>query len=261
MSRFLQRIRFLSQLVLSLCICSVQAQDDPVLRIVGEWNVAGTATSILIQSDHIVHHSKWGRGDIKWDNAYYYTISYRERSIVCHYFISYYPKTDEIAAATTENTDPQGCELGNLRRATSHDLTALRDSPEIRKVPETGSILNKVSSFLDRYHSEMAVDVNLTEKYLAPYVNFYKKGLVSKEYIVKEKMEVSVVCPVRRYFVLRETITAEPISNTTYDVTFKVRSTCQSSKRDVTTMWFSHVVIDFANDPPQIKSIDGSKAD
>ena len=73
----------------------------------------GKKTKIIIETNHGVWHSWLGRGDIKWDNAEYYNIAYRERSMVCHYSVRPY-STDEIWFLPAENTDPQECDLGQL---------------------------------------------------------------------------------------------------------------------------------------------------
>jgi formylglycine-generating enzyme required for sulfatase activity len=93
-----------------------QNTADPIQNMVGEWDMAGVATSITILPNHIVMHSRWGRGDIKWDNANYYQISYRDRSMFCHYIIRTYSPA-ELSILRGEQTDPPECDLGELRRA------------------------------------------------------------------------------------------------------------------------------------------------
>src|ERR1700730_3116002 len=97
-------------------VALAQNAGDPIQDFVGEWDLAGAATSIIIFPNHAVQHSRWGRGDIKWDNADYYLISYRDRSMYCHYIIRLYSPA-ELSAIRAEQTDPPECDLGELRRA------------------------------------------------------------------------------------------------------------------------------------------------
>jgi formylglycine-generating enzyme required for sulfatase activity len=98
------------------CAAVAQGTPDPIQDFVGEWDVSGTATSITISPNHVIQHSRWGRGDIKWDNADYYNISYRDRSMYCHYIIKQYSLT-ELSIVRAETTDPPECDLGDMRRA------------------------------------------------------------------------------------------------------------------------------------------------
>jgi hypothetical protein len=91
------------------------SQADPVLDLVGEWDVPGTTATIVIKANHFVMHHKLGRGDIKFDNAQYYTINYRERSLVCHYQVRVYSDAD-VEFARYENTDAPECDIGKVRR-------------------------------------------------------------------------------------------------------------------------------------------------
>jgi formylglycine-generating enzyme required for sulfatase activity len=97
-------------------VASAENAADPIQEFAGEWNLAGSSTSIMIFPNHIVQHSRWGRGDIKWDNAEYYVISYRSRQMFCHYAIRMYSET-ELSVIRVEQTDPPECDLGDLRRA------------------------------------------------------------------------------------------------------------------------------------------------
>jgi hypothetical protein len=90
-----------------------QTTADEIPLLAGEWDVKGKKTRIIIETNHGVWHSWLGRGDIKWDNSEYYNISYRERSMVCHYSVRHY-SANEIWFLSAENTDPQECDLGQL---------------------------------------------------------------------------------------------------------------------------------------------------
>ena len=109
-------------LSLSVGISSAPAQVnlDPIQKLTGRWDVPGTTTSIFILPDHFVLHSRLGRGDIKWENAAYYTITYRERSITCHYLARVGSST-ELSMLRYENTDLPECDLGEMRRSTPQE--------------------------------------------------------------------------------------------------------------------------------------------
>jgi hypothetical protein len=94
---------------------SATTQTDPIQDLVGEWDVPGSSASIRIQPKHIVWHHKLGRGDIKWDNADYYVIRFKERDILCHYMVRKYSETD-VEFVRAENLDLPECDIGKVRR-------------------------------------------------------------------------------------------------------------------------------------------------
>ena len=94
-----------------------QVTPDPIQKLTGKWDVPGTTTSILILPDHFVLHSRWGQGDIRWENAEYYVIAYRERAITCHYLVKLRSR-NELSMLRYENTEPAECDLGEMRRST-----------------------------------------------------------------------------------------------------------------------------------------------
>ncbi len=101
---------------------------DPVQDFAGEWELPGTPVSISIKRNHVVFHSKLGQGDIKWDNADFFVISYRSRSMACHYIMKLYSQ-NELSVVRAENLDPSECDLGEMRRA--------RPSGGLDPAPET----------------------------------------------------------------------------------------------------------------------------
>jgi len=105
-----------------------QAAPDPIQKLTGKWDVSGTITSILISPDHFVLHSRLGRGDIKWENAAYYTILYRERSITCHYLVRLKSKND-LSMLRYENTDLPECDLGEMQRSAPAEEQAQEQNP------------------------------------------------------------------------------------------------------------------------------------
>jgi hypothetical protein len=115
----LLRIIALSLALLSLGApggdASATTQTDPVQDLIGEWDVPGSSASIAIKPNHVVMHYKLGRGDIKWDNADYYNINFRERTITCHYIVRVYSQTD-VEFVRAENLDLPECDLGKVRR-------------------------------------------------------------------------------------------------------------------------------------------------
>lgn len=115
----LQRIIALSLVLLSLGAPGKDAlatnQTDPVQDLIGEWDVPGSPASITIKANHVVMHYRLGRGDIKWDNADYYNINFRQRTITCHYIVRVYSETD-IEFVRAENLDLPECDLGKVRR-------------------------------------------------------------------------------------------------------------------------------------------------
>ncbi len=93
-----------------------QGYPDPIKELAGEWDVKGATTSIIILPNHIVQHSRFGRGDIKWDNADYYNISFRDRSMECHYILRKGDTANQIEMLPALKTEPSECDLGELRR-------------------------------------------------------------------------------------------------------------------------------------------------
>ncbi len=117
--------------------------------------------------------------------------------------------------------------------------------------------MSKVSGFLGGYYSEMADDMELTRKYLAPYVRYFNKGRVSREQIMKNRREVAHRCRVQSYTVLGGTLTAHASTSTSCDAAYSVRAFCQSDGS--TEDWAINTVIDFSGALPQITALDGSK--
>ncbi len=118
MQYFLQRFMVLClALAASSAVYPVvgQNQADPIQKFVGEWDSPELQASIIINADHTVLHWKWGRGDIKHDNADYFEINYRERFAKCHYTIRLYSQ-DELWVKRADNQDLSECDLGVMRR-------------------------------------------------------------------------------------------------------------------------------------------------
>jgi hypothetical protein len=90
-----------------------QSGTDPIQALSGTWDVRGKAISIVIYPNHSVQHSWLGRGDIKWDNADYYNVSYRQRSLTCHYLVKR-RSAKELEFITADTMDPSECDLGEL---------------------------------------------------------------------------------------------------------------------------------------------------
>lgn len=118
MLTLLQRIALFGLLLAASGSLSVAfgQNADPIHDFVGEWDLPGSSISITISRNHVVMHTKLGRGDIKWDNADYFVISYRDRSMTCHYIIKLYSQ-NELSIVRAENMDPSECDLGDMRRA------------------------------------------------------------------------------------------------------------------------------------------------
>lgn len=123
MRPLLQRLTLLSLLAVAsgFCLSANGQPADPILPLVGEWDLPGTSISISIFKNHYVQHSKLGRGDIRADNADYYEVTFRERSIRCHYIIRLYSQ-NELSVVRAEQLDPAECDLGELRRARGSEL-------------------------------------------------------------------------------------------------------------------------------------------
>ncbi len=103
---------------------------DPIQEFVGDWELRGSTISITIKRNHAVLHSQLGQGDIKFDNADYFVISYRSRAMTCHYIIRLY-SPNELSVVRADNMDPSECDLGELRRA--RPMGELGPSPETRR--------------------------------------------------------------------------------------------------------------------------------
>ncbi len=116
--------RILGTLLISILVLSsngaylsVAAEDneDPVHSLAGGWAVPGAVTTVTIYDNHIVQHSRLGQGDITHDNADYYHIRYRERSMTCHYVVRI-PSATELSMLREDNQELPECDLGDLRR-------------------------------------------------------------------------------------------------------------------------------------------------
>lgn len=94
---------------------AAQETDDLFPKMTGEWTVPGAVTTVTIKDDHIVQHSRLGRGDITHPNADYYNIQFRERSMTCHYQVRV-PSATELSMLRWDNQDLPECDLGELRR-------------------------------------------------------------------------------------------------------------------------------------------------
>ncbi len=89
---------------------------DPVLPLVGNWDLPGTITKLKIHADHTIDHSLLGEGIIRHENASYFLINYRQHHFLCHYEVRKYSET-ELTFTVVVRPSESDCELGALRRA------------------------------------------------------------------------------------------------------------------------------------------------
>ncbi len=117
----------LSLLVLSsngaAFIAAAQDTDDLFPKMAGEWTVPAAVTTVAINDNHIVQHSRLGRGDITHVNADYYNILFRERNMTCHYLVRV-PSPTELSMLRWDNQDLPECDLGELRRVRYYEGVA-----------------------------------------------------------------------------------------------------------------------------------------
>ena len=90
--------------------------DGALDEIVGEWDLAGTDTTIEIRADHLVFHSRLGQGDIRHENVHYFTVEYRQHHLECYYQIKRYGE-DELSIVVARLPADQNCDLGMMRRS------------------------------------------------------------------------------------------------------------------------------------------------
>ncbi len=104
---------------------AAQETDDLFSKMTGEWIVPGALTTVTIRDNHLVQHSKLGRGDITHTNADYYNVQYRERFMTCHYLVRT-PSATELSMVRAENQDPGECDfgVGELRRVRYYEGVA-----------------------------------------------------------------------------------------------------------------------------------------
>jgi formylglycine-generating enzyme required for sulfatase activity len=157
MRPLLQHLTLLSLLAVAngFCVPAVGQSADPILAFVGEWDLPGTSISISISKNHYILHSKLGRGDIKSDNADYYEINFREKSIKCHYIIRLYSQ-NELSVVRAEQLDPPECDLGELRRARGTELREPKRQENAIQAPPPLAIAGKEASLQANASAEAA---------------------------------------------------------------------------------------------------------
>ncbi|MBL8882370.1 MAG: SUMF1/EgtB/PvdO family nonheme iron enzyme [Hyphomicrobium sp.] len=126
---------WLGTVVLALSFGSAQS-DEAIQAFVGEWDLRGTDTYIVIRNDNSVFHSKLGAGDIRHDNVNFFTVEYRGQHLECHYQIKKYQE-DELSIVISMPTDHQDCQLGEMRRSPNQEKAAPAKKSEAE--PEKGS--------------------------------------------------------------------------------------------------------------------------
>jgi formylglycine-generating enzyme required for sulfatase activity len=158
MRPLLQRLTLLSLLAVAsgFCVPAMGQQPaDPILTFVGEWDLPGTSITISISKNHYVLHSKLGRGDIRWDNADYFEVTFREHSLKCHYIIRLYSQ-NELSVVRGEQLDPPDCDLGELRRARGSDLREPKRQEDAVQAPPPHAIAGKEPSLPANVPAEAA---------------------------------------------------------------------------------------------------------
>ena len=97
-------------------LAAEDSADSAIDEIVGEWDLAGTDTTIEIREDHLVFHSRLGQGDIRHENVHYFTVEYRQHHLECYYQIKRYGE-DELSIVVARLPADQNCDLGMMRRS------------------------------------------------------------------------------------------------------------------------------------------------
>jgi formylglycine-generating enzyme required for sulfatase activity len=116
-----------------------QQPPDPVLPLVGYWDLPGTLTKLRIHADHTVDHSSLGAGSIQHEDTSYFSINYRLRRLTCHYEVRKYTDTELTFTMATRPGDSD-CELGALRRAPESEPPPQQPPAQPKgKASETGS--------------------------------------------------------------------------------------------------------------------------
>lgn len=120
------------------------ASTQPVSRIsdfVGVWDVIlnDLAITLRVHDDNTVDHSLLGSGDIKHDNANYFNIAYRHRSLLCHYTAL---KTQSgLALLPRSPQDSTDCRLGQMaKRAKESSASDRTDAAASGKGLEIGKV-------------------------------------------------------------------------------------------------------------------------
>ena len=173
-----------------------QTPKDPVSDLTGNWDVQGNQTTIFILPDQFVMHSRWGRGDIKWENAAYYTITYRERSMTCHY-LARLGSSNELSMLRYDSTDTEGCDLGEMRRLVPWKQESTPAPPLPNPNPTTSSSRDDVVAFLKSYH----IDARGEPEDLLKY---YSSSMQPE--VLRVRRDVNRIWPIRNYEVLIDTV-------------------------------------------------------
>ena len=116
----------------------------------------------------------------------------------------------------------------------------------------------KVRDFLDRYHRAAATDMRQLSKFYAESVDYGRKGMTSREVVMREKMEVAQICPERAYRVLEDSVRIQPSGEGRVDVDFNVDTLCQGGAHDTHRVWQSFLSLNFIGGTPVIVAQRGS---
>ncbi len=223
-----------------------QNATDPVSDLMGNWDVPGTTTTIFILPDHFVLHSRWGRGDIKWENAGYYVIAYRERSMACHYLVRL-RSSNELSMLRYDNTDPAECDLGEMRRLLpwKQEPTSGPSLPKPNPTTPPVKLLNAPSeNYMQKRIEAFIVNEHLPGQYhFADRVDYFDKGLVSKQFAIQESEKYVQKWPFRNYELVPNTLQISRVSDEKYRVSFKYTYRVSDGKKTSDGTGYSQVTL------------------
>ena len=100
-----------------------QQSSNPIAPLVGSWDLPGTLLRLKISPDGIVDHSKLGEGILRYDEASYYRLVFRQHHLTCQYDVRKYSE-NEVTFTVSVQPAESDCELGALRRSPSRELPA-----------------------------------------------------------------------------------------------------------------------------------------
>lgn len=110
----------------------------------------------------------------------------------------------------------------------------------------------RVRSFLNAYHDAAAKDMRQLGRFYAATVDYGRKGIISRDTIMREKLEVEQVCPRRAYRILNDNFSIQPAGPNRVDVQFDVDTVCSGGQNETRRVWQSFVTIDFSSETPLI---------
>lgn len=110
----------------------------------------------------------------------------------------------------------------------------------------------RIRAFIDEYHNAAANDIRQLSRFYADTIDYGRRGITSRDYIMREKLEVAQKCPRRSYSILEDSFRVNQTAEDRVDVEFEVDTICTGGRRETRNVWRNYLSLNFSRSAPLI---------